>query len=409
MPALLAWVDHDSEAREKTLRILALFQERESRDELGLGGVRDSFADQLFPGTSTIQTRLRYMLIVPWVYMRLEKERVPASRFAQRADAAERNLIEPLMASDDRAGVFGRTAGRRVKRLPSSVYWAGLGAWGIHITPFSQDEYHRRIGEIYRTRDTAQRKAKEQTQRGDDRDTTNLPGQTWHPRIPEPPDGFPDEIDFRLTKDEAGFLLDRIHFSHPDSLLSHLARNSHPASVEAPWVHPDYAGFSDTHKELLKYARLFSEIMHGASLIYNILLAELRNWTERIDEHRQAFADWQQELAHKEIADWDVDRLWSLTMDHGHTITARTRAFVESWVKMVRSTAGDLADDEAARQAVELREISLKRSRSRFRNRRALDQWGGRSGIGRLLYRWPNVSVLLEDLHLGFKEESTDA
>jgi hypothetical protein len=60
MPSVLAWIDHDSKARERTLRILSLFQEKESRDDLGLGSVRDSFADQLFPGTSTIQTRLRY-------------------------------------------------------------------------------------------------------------------------------------------------------------------------------------------------------------------------------------------------------------------------------------------------------------------------------------------------------------
>jgi len=60
LPPQLAWIDHDSTARERTLRILSLFQEKESRDELGL--VRDSFADQLFPGTSTIKTRLCYML-----------------------------------------------------------------------------------------------------------------------------------------------------------------------------------------------------------------------------------------------------------------------------------------------------------------------------------------------------------
>ena len=233
MPALLAWVDHDAEARDRTLRILSLFQERESRDELGLGGVRDSFADQLFPGTSTIQTRLRYMLIVPWVYMHLEEERVPADEFATRADIDERNLIEPLMASDDRAGVFGRTAGKRVKRLPSSVYWAGLGAWGIRVAPYSQDEYHRRIGEIYRSRDAAQRKANERTRRGDDREAVESPGQTWHPRIPEPPDGFPGEIDFALTKEEAEFLLDRVLFSHPHSLLAHLALRCRPANVEA--------------------------------------------------------------------------------------------------------------------------------------------------------------------------------
>ena len=55
----LAWIDFDEAERQRAQRIMALFQERESRDELGLGGIRDSIADHLFPGTSTIQTRLR--------------------------------------------------------------------------------------------------------------------------------------------------------------------------------------------------------------------------------------------------------------------------------------------------------------------------------------------------------------
>jgi hypothetical protein len=82
MPSTLAWIDHDTPARERTLRILSLFQERDTRDELGLGSVRDSFADQLFPGTSTIQTRLRYMLFVPWIYKPLEDKKTPSSSFA---------------------------------------------------------------------------------------------------------------------------------------------------------------------------------------------------------------------------------------------------------------------------------------------------------------------------------------
>ncbi len=59
MPSSLAWLD--ASARERTKRILALFQERGTQDQLGLGGIRDSFADLFFPGTSTIQTRLRYL------------------------------------------------------------------------------------------------------------------------------------------------------------------------------------------------------------------------------------------------------------------------------------------------------------------------------------------------------------
>ena len=84
MPSSLTWIDHDAAARERSLRILALFQEKESRDELGLGGIRDAFADRLFPGTSTIQTRLRYMLFVPWIYRALEERRVAPGEFAPR-------------------------------------------------------------------------------------------------------------------------------------------------------------------------------------------------------------------------------------------------------------------------------------------------------------------------------------
>ncbi len=68
----LAWIDFDEAERQRAQRIMALFQERESRDELGLGAIRDSIADHLFPGTSTIQTRLRYMLFIPWLFRMLE-------------------------------------------------------------------------------------------------------------------------------------------------------------------------------------------------------------------------------------------------------------------------------------------------------------------------------------------------
>ena len=59
MPSSISWLDHDSKARKRSMHVLSLFNQPESRDELGLGGIRDAIADQLFLGTSTIQTRLR--------------------------------------------------------------------------------------------------------------------------------------------------------------------------------------------------------------------------------------------------------------------------------------------------------------------------------------------------------------
>lgn len=406
MPSALTWIDHDSKARERTLRMLSLFQEKESRDELGLGSVRDSIADQLFPGTSTIQTRLRYMLFVPWMYGILEEKRIPAEKFADHADKLERDLVQPLLDSDDRSGVFGKTAGKGLKRLPSSVYWAGLGVWEIRLTPFSQEEYHRRIDEIYRSRSGLKTFESEVRTRGEDIDLDQRRASlTWHPRLPRPPKEFPAKLDFALSREEAQFIRDRIQVTCPNSLLAFLAVHCEPASTEAPWQHPDYGRFPEQHKELLNHARLFSEVMYGAALSYNIQLAGLRSKDDLVDEHRKNFDDWAARLPVEELRAWSLNRFWQLTMDHGHTITPQTRSFVQQWIDHARKSPGSLISNAQALDLVKRREISLKGGRSRFRNQRSLEQWGGYSGIGRFVYRWPNVTALLKDLHQGLKRE----
>lgn len=69
-----AWLDHHAETREQSMRVLAMFGERDTRDELGLGSVLDNLADLLFPGTGTSPTRLRYMFFEPLVYQQVELE-----------------------------------------------------------------------------------------------------------------------------------------------------------------------------------------------------------------------------------------------------------------------------------------------------------------------------------------------
>ena len=81
------WLDYSERERRKMLDVVDLFREHDTRDELGIGSVRDAFADMLFPGTSTIMTRARYFLLVPWTYQRLEKLRV-RSAADSRARAA---------------------------------------------------------------------------------------------------------------------------------------------------------------------------------------------------------------------------------------------------------------------------------------------------------------------------------
>lgn len=60
---------------------LAAFDQPGIVDPLGLGMVRDAFSEMLFPGLSTVQTRARYFLLVPWAYRRLDINRSHRVRF----------------------------------------------------------------------------------------------------------------------------------------------------------------------------------------------------------------------------------------------------------------------------------------------------------------------------------------
>ena len=63
----LGWIDFSQEDRKKVLDVINLLQEPGAVDEIGIGLIRDAFANLFFPGTSTVQTIAKYFLIVPYI------------------------------------------------------------------------------------------------------------------------------------------------------------------------------------------------------------------------------------------------------------------------------------------------------------------------------------------------------
>ena len=55
-PAMLAWLDYSEADQRRAREIVAMFSQRESRDELGLGRIREALSETLFPGTSVLLT-----------------------------------------------------------------------------------------------------------------------------------------------------------------------------------------------------------------------------------------------------------------------------------------------------------------------------------------------------------------
>jgi len=404
MPSSIAWLDHDPAAKERTNRILSLFKERESRDELGLGFIRDSISDMLFPGTSTLFTRLRYMLIVPWVYKSLEDARVKSSSFASRVSSLERSLIPVLLeCSPDSAGIVGAVAGVAVKRLPSSIYWNGLGSWGIRLSSASSYQFGNDVDALYVARSRAAALYRGSRDNSDDVSLDVL--NTWCPDLPGIPEGFPSSLDILMRRSESLFIQGRIKASHPSSLLAHLVFVSSLSSSAFPW---EYSGdLPEMLVAQLEQARLFSLVMYGASILYNVMLAELSE-SKELGSHDLAgkierFQLWEASVMSEIecIRAWDLGTFFAMVPG----VSAATIRFVYAWRDLVCSDFS-LLSFSFARSLVRKREIFKKgRSRSRFLNERALAQWGGASGMYRLNYRWPVVLGLLGDLFKGLEND----
>lgn len=59
------------------LEVVDLFKEQGTIDEMGIGSIRDTLSDALFPGTSYVHTRLRYVLFIPWLLRRAARTPTP--------------------------------------------------------------------------------------------------------------------------------------------------------------------------------------------------------------------------------------------------------------------------------------------------------------------------------------------
>ena len=127
----LGWIDFSKTERSKILSVLDLLSESGTLDELGIAAIRDGFSNLFFPGTSTIQTRAKYFLAVPYALKQLEKSNeVNPNKVLKTLDTIERNCGEILFAKNkNESGLIGKNSlqnGNWVKRTPASIYWAGV-------------------------------------------------------------------------------------------------------------------------------------------------------------------------------------------------------------------------------------------------------------------------------------------
>ena len=396
--ASFTWLDLTAADRDKVRRVLDLFSEQGTVDELGVGSLRDTISNALFPGTSVLHTRMRYVLFIPWIYRELESWG-PGYDVAHHGREMEVQLIDALAESDDKAGVIGIDAGANLARLASNAYWAMLVHWGLFVPARPQSWYHRNFDNLISKQSSVAH--------ADDPGVTWTRQPTWHPQIPAAPPDFPETADFALTAEESDFLLGRILERCGDTTLAWLAQEGSNALADTLWDEAAIGHAPADIRRLVELARRFSLHIQGAPLLYNLLLAEMRYASHSfdgdaalIDSYRVELAEWA--ALEAEEQPFDPDRLWALVMRQGGRLKDPQRRFVETWADAIREHGPEaVADSEELRHLIRRREQQLKGHRARVINNGRLLDWSGRTGTGRMQFRWPNVRQLLVDLHYG--------
>ena len=146
----LGWVDFSSTDREQVSKILAMLREPGTLDELEIGQIRDAFADLLFPGFSTIQTRAKYLITVPRILRdyhhltKTEQKRIRLEEYLKEKENEVAKLLVEKHGSEEE-GIIGSTRIDHggVARRPSSVYWNAFRQFGITKTETSLSEFCR--------------------------------------------------------------------------------------------------------------------------------------------------------------------------------------------------------------------------------------------------------------------------
>ena len=393
------WLDFSASDRQRTMQVLDLFREKSTLDELGVGLIRDAFADHFFPGTSTIQTRARYFLFIPWIMKHIGSKAGDSQELLNRLRSRESKLITALLkGKPDEFGIIGKEAKASLKRMPSTVYWRGLNVWGIRRFDGSIEQYAREMER--RTRSAV---ADLTT---DDGEPVQSSTALWSSSLPSSPEDFLESTTFDLTDAESAFLKQQICLSQPDSIIAQLLRSTQ-SRINSEWIWDSALQrcFTTDTRQAVENARRFALCVWGSSLLYTLMVAQLKHGAEwLVADAESQLGIWQQQLEQQAeiLQQWDLGEFWLLIQKVHQRPPEPTIQFVEAWIAVCRevSQGQPVWQEPCVQKLINDRESRLKGPRSRLRrdNSQGRDSWQGSVSSGPMDYRWSQTRTILNDI-----------
>ena len=399
----LGWVDFSKADREKVLDVLNLLQEPGAVDEIGIGLIRDAFANHFFPGTSTVQTRAKYFLIVPYILQEAVSGKYgnQVNTILQKIDEEERNcgrLLYQKCIDNGIPPVGGGIIGARVlpknwvARKPSNIYWNGIRTYHIFEQENMTIPDMVRLSVLVRAQEKPEKlgNRRDDVKEGekDDKDA----GRGDAVRFFDLP--LMENIDWRsrlniaLTENEAAFLRSKIEKSVPDSLLAYILKNNIELSKynRFEMLYADIK--DDVTEEMARSMKLacdFNRLVYTARVRYNMILSKGLN--------KDVVSEWEQ--IENNIS-WYINVDLEAVLNFLNRPDFRLRRFLFTLQSALKT--GDI---EKTDEIIISREIELKsRARAKLCHVEDYDpnNWVG----GRYLdYRFNSAKRIITDIYEG--------
>ncbi|GGE69765.1 hypothetical protein GCM10011533_22650 [Streptosporangium jomthongense] len=405
----IGWVDFSSTDREKVSQVLAMLQESGTLDELGIGQIRDAFADLLFPGFSTIQTRAKYFITVPRIirdYMELDARTQRRTSLRDYLESQENEVAKVLVERHGSAesGIIGAEmveSKQGVARKPSSVYWNGLRQFGVVNTAKSLAEFSREINQ-------AQSASRASGHEDDDSDAMSH-RSVVHLDVFE--SGWMEDLTIHLSESEARFLIDKlthtpaIRNSVVSQFLIHGLASELDEDTATSLTFPEVVAWTKGRAEVslqcrhtLELANEFSDAIYGAHIRFNALIARKSGNDELLAEHEELFSEWLEEIRDRNLfSASSVDDWLQAATAGGARINLNSREFLRQWHEAI-------FQNQPVSSLDRLVESRAKRNKGRrstlFKSPGFAPEW---QGMSRLSYRWDTARTIMADIVQGAK------
>lgn len=383
----LGYIHSSRDEQARAMQVLKMTSESVALDELGIGRIRDAFADRMFPGISTLQKHTKYFSLMPQVYRKATERRYNRlSEVKSEIVRLERIMTKNLYdGSTIKWGItgsdtIGKGTGSYVKYDPAYIYNSGLQTFEILRSP--------QVAELIYSASKARHNTPK-AQKSDDEDiaddTLDKAGLFQFCSFPNVDYDFTKACSLDLTYADHDFIIDHILKAKAckGTLLRWLVDNPQTILPKG-FEELESCSLPKELATLQDLAQRFADFIYMVHVRYNYIYSGYQD-EEMLEEFIQLLEAYRH-------SGTDID-----TVLAAMTIRENSgKLFCKEIAQYI--AAGDTEENGLLDQAIVNREQRVKGSRRKIGNPAYKYDKKNRIHYYKLTYRWETVRQFMEEL-----------